>query len=256
MSLIREIKNIRKMILLSAYKAQEGHIASAYSILDILFVLYNSIIQTAKDDKFILSKGQASLALYAVLAQQGLINSDDLINHYCEYDSDFGGHPDRNKVGGVLTSTGSLGHGLAMSVGLAMSESLNNSLGRIYCLIGDGEANEGSIWESALLASHHNLNNLTCIVDYNHSTDRALSMGDIGQKFEAFGWQVTSINGHNHAQIKNALLIKPKSRPLCIIANTIKGNGCKTMENNPEWHHKAPNDQEYPLLLKEIEDHS
>lgn len=249
-----KIKNLKKIILETAYKAQEGHIASAYSILDILFVLYNSVMKTDNNDKFILSKGQASLALYAVLVEQGLIDGDGLLNHYCEYDSDFGGHPDRNKVKGVIASTGSLGHGLAMSVGLAMSESLNSSPGHIYCLIGDGEANEGSIWEAALLASNHQLSNLTCIVDYNHSTDRALNMGDIGDKFETFGWQVLSVNGHDHPEIKKALLVKPTSKPLCIIANTIKGNGCKTMENNPEWHHKAPNDQEYPLLLKEIED--
>lgn len=248
---INVIVRLRKDILRAAYKAQEGHIPSNFSILDIIWVLYDQIL-TPKD-RFILSKGQGCLALYAVLAQKKLVSKTELLNHYCEYHSIFGGHPDRNKVIKIEASTGSLGHGLPIAIGLAMAARIKNKKTHIYCLIGDGEANEGSIWESALLASHHHLSSLSLTVDNNHSSDRALNLGDIGAKFAAFGWSVHEIDGHDHDKIKEALQNFDTKKPTCIIAKTIKGKGCRSMEGNPAWHHRAPSKEEYPALIKEIE---
>lgn len=245
-----KIIKLRKDILRLAYKAQEGHIPSAFSILDIIWVLYNQVLKP--QDKFILSKGQGCLALYAILAEKKIISKKELINNYCKYDSIFGGHPDRNKIAAILASTGSLGHGLPIAVGIAMAARIKNRRSRIYCLIGDGEANEGSIWEAALIAGHHQLSSLCLIVDYNHSTDRALKLGNLNAKFTVFGWQVHNIDGHNHDEIKKALQNFDTHKPICIIANTIGGKGCLSMENNPAWHHRAPTKDEYIKLIKEI----
>lgn len=247
------IKELRKTILQAAYHAQEGHIPSAYSILDIIWVLYDQVLNINNGDRFLLSKGQGCLALYAVLAKKGMGSRDDLVNHYCEYESKYGGHPDRNKVKEIEVSTGSLGHGLPIATGIALSNKDSNSKSKVFCLIGDGEANEGSIWEAALLATNHNLNNLVCIVDYNHSTDRALNMYSISEKFKAFGWNTLEIDGHDHKEIKNALFKSNTQSPTCIVANTIKGYGCKSMENSPAWHHRAPTEQEYVQFIKEID---
>ena len=243
------MKQLREKIIRAAHQAGEGHIPSALSILDILWVLYFDILkidvknpEAEERDRFILSKGHASLGLYAILAAKGILPEEALAD-FCEYDSCLGGHPDRNKVPGVEASTGSLAHGFPMAVGVALGLKIKQSPARVVTLIGDGECNEGAVWESALLAAHHQLNNLTCVVDYNHSTDRALELGDLVEKFAAFGWLAVGIDGHNQEQIKQALLLKDPLRPLAIIAATIKGRGIKSMENNPAWHHKAPNDE-------------
>jgi len=241
-----------------AANAGEGHIPSALSILDILWVLYDRILKVDVSnpksntrDRFILSKGHASLGLYAVLAQKGFFPSSELDN-FAKFNSLLGGHPDRNKVPGVESSTGSLGHGFPVSVGMALGLKIKKALSKVFVLIGDGEANEGSIWESALLAAHHHLSNLCCIVDYNHSTDRALRVGDLALKFRAFGWESLVINGHNHEEIYSALSSKHDSAPLAVIAETIKGFGCKIMENNPEWHHKSPRKEDLPYILGQL----
>jgi len=247
------MKELRKNVLQASYHAQEGHIPSAYSILDIIWVMYDQVLNRDNHDRFLLSKGQGCLALYAVLVKKGFGSLDDLVNHYCEYESQYGGHPDKNKSKGIEVSTGSLGHGLPIAVGVALSNVDSSSKSKVFCLIGDGEANEGSIWESALLAANHNLNNLICIVDYNHSTDRALNMYSIFDKFKAFGWNVLEINGHDHKEIKKALTTLDNSSPTCIVANTIKGYGCKSMENNPAWHHRSPTDSEYIQFVEEID---
>lgn len=245
------IIRLRKDILRAAYKAQEGHIPSNFSILDIIWVLYDQVLKSK--DRFVLSKGQGCLALYAVLAEKGLVSKTELLNHCCEYNSIFGGHPDRNKIAEIEASTGSLGHGLPITVGLTMAARIKAKKIHVYCLIGDGEANEGSIWESAFLAAHHQLSSLCCIIDYNHSSDRALNLGDIVAKFMAFGWRVHEIDGHNHDEVKKALQNFDARKPTCIVARTIKGKGCRSMENNPAWHHRAPTKEEYPALIKEIE---
>lgn len=239
--------------------AGEGHIPSAYSILDMLWILYDRILQgggvEANKDKFILSKGHASLALYAVLQEKGIISSADF-ESFAEYNSILGGHPDATKVPGVFASTGSLGHGLPMAVGMALASKIKAVNDRTYCLVGDGECNEGTVWEAVMLASHHNLNNLYCIVDYNHSTDRALKLGDIRKKFEVFGWDARVINGHDHEEIFEAFSFKSESSPIAIIAETIKGKGVKFMESQPSWHHKSPNDDELKQIAKELGCHA
>ena len=251
------LKKLKQIIVTASDKSGEGHIPSAFSVLDILWVLYDKVLKfnpknplDQSRDIFILSKGHASLGLYAVLAEKGFFPLSELEN-FGKFNSRLGGHPDRNKVPGVEASTGSLGHGFPISAGIALGLKIKNSDNKVFVLIGDGECNEGTDWESALLASHHNLSILRCVVDYNHSTDRALDMGDIAEKFKSFGWESCVINGHNHKEIYNAL-IKKSDKPTAIIANTIKGYGVKTMENNPAWHHKSPSPEEFNILLEEL----
>lgn len=251
---------LRQQIILAATDAGEGHIPSALGILDILWVLYDQVLridpkdpQSDDRDRFILSKGHGALALYVVLAEKGFFPAAEL-GRFASFDSPLGGHPDRNKVPGVEASTGSLGHGLPMGVGMALGMRIRGIDRRVFVLVGDGECNEGSIWEAALLAAHHKLNNLICIVDYNHSTDRALLLGDVVRKFEAFGWNATSVSGHHPRQLCQILDLSVvwRSHPTAIIAETVKGYGCKRMENNPAWHHRVPTQDELLSILEEL----
>jgi transketolase len=254
---IEEINLIKRNILQTAYDSQEGHVASSFSIVNILYILYKKVLKidphnldNFDSDIFILSKGHASLALYAILQNIGFIGHDEM-KSFCRFDNSLGGHPDRNKVKGVEASTGSLGHGFPMAAGIALGKKIQKKNKRIFVLVGDGELNEGTMWETMLLASHHKLNNLTCIIDYNHSTDKALGLGNLYDKLAAFGWATKSINGHNNDEIYEALIFH-HSKPVAIIANTIKGYGCKMMENNPEWHHKSPNLEQLNIMMEEL----
>jgi transketolase len=238
-------KKLIERILYLCHKSKEGHIASSLSVLDILIVLYNKIINN--NDKFILSKGHASLALYVVLES---INKISNLDSFCEFDSEFGGHPSIY-IPEVVCSTGSLGHGFPIAVGIALGKKISKNLGIVYAIIGDGEANEGTIWESALVASHHKLNNLVCILDHNRSTNRALNIDNTIEKFKSFGWDTLEIDGHNHEQIEESLILI-KDKPLFILAKTTKGKGCDIMENNPEWHHKSPDLETYNKLIEDI----
>jgi transketolase len=252
------IKKLKRQILMAAHTAGEGHIPSAFSILDILWVLYDQIMDISvacpgdiTKDRFVLSKGHASLALYAILAEKGFFSAEKLMN-FGTYSSDLGGHPDCNKVPGVVASTGSLGHGFPIAVGIALGSKIRGFTNRTFCLVGDGECNEGTIWESALLAAHHNLSNLCCIIDFNHSTDRALGLGNLASKFQSFDWETIIIEGHDHEAIFKALNTQFKNKPVAIIANTIKGAGIKKMENEPAWHHRVPNKEEVNSFLEEL----
>ncbi|MFA5127517.1 MAG: transketolase [Patescibacteria group bacterium] len=252
------MKNLRELVITTCFKSREGHIPSALSILDILWVLYNKVAKNFPDnpvnpdrDIIIVSKGHASLGLYAILSDRGFFPVE-LLSEFGKYNSILGGHPDCNKVPGVEASTGSLGHGLPIAVGFALGYKIKKTDNRVFAIIGDGESNEGSIWEAILLAAHHKLDNLCCIVDNNHSTDRALPMGDMVKKFESFGWDAVAIDGHNHNEILNALLKRTSGKPLAVIANTIKGYGCKIIENDPAWHHKIPSDAEYEILINNL----
>ena len=233
---------------------KEGHVPSALSILDIIWVIYNKIIninllkrRSRKRDFFILSKGHGCLAQYVVLEKKGIISKRDL-NTFCKYKSNFGGHPDSNKIDGIECSTGSLGHGFPFAAGVAYGNKLLNIKSKVITLVGDGECNEGSIWETCMIASHHKLNNLICIVDKNKSSDRALKIDDLKSKFKSFGWLAVNIDGHSQKEIFKALNIKSK-KPLAIIANTIKGKGINFMENNPEWHHKNLNQDLFNQII-------
>lgn len=252
------LKRLKSNIIKASYSAGEGHIPSALSILDLVWILYDKVIKVDPKkpgditrDRFVLSKGHASLALYAVLAEKGFFEQEKLAL-FCKYDSILGGHPDCNKVPGVEASTGSLGHGFPMAVGMALGSTIKGLKNKIFCLVGDGECNEGTVWEAALLASHHRLSNLVCIVDYNRSTDRALDLGDLNAKFNAFGWITLRINGHDQLEIFNALTHATNGKPLAVIAETLKGNGVACMENNPAWHHRSPTEMELGHLLEEL----
>lgn len=242
------MNKLRRKIIEVATKSREGHVPSAFSILDILWVLYDRVLKN--NDKLVLSKGHASLGLYVVLAEKGIIDPE-LLDGYVTFGNPFGGHPDRTQIP-VQCSTGSLGHGFPMAVGLALGAKIRKQQSKIYVIVGDGECNEGTVWESALLAAHHKLNNLCCIVDYNHSTDRALVVGDLKAKFDAFGFRTISIDGHDHEAIRDAALTE-SGKPVAVIANTIKGHGLKMMENNTEWHHKSPTPEEAEKMLHELQ---
>lgn len=243
------VNSLKREIVQASWMAKEGHIASAFSVLDIIYCLYNKL----SNFKFILSKGHASLALYVVLADKGFFAMSEM-TRFCKTGSILSGHPDANKTPGILASTGSLGHGIPMAVGMAMGLKIQNSSQRVFVLIGDGESNEGTIWESCLIASTHKLDNLSIILDYNHSNDRAILLGNVEEKFRAFGMDVLTINGHDHNEIVDALQYT-SSKPVCIVANTIKGKGCAIMENNPSWHHKSPSDEEYAAIMNELSAH-
>ncbi len=223
------IKKLRNRILEVALRDGMGHIPSALSILDLVYGVYK---WKTDDDLFILSKGHGCMALYAVLEEKGLL----------DWSSKLMGHPRRG--GAIMASTGSLGHGFPMAVGLALAKKIKEEKGKVVVLIGDGECNEGTTWESALLASHHNLDNLVVIVDNNNSSTRALNLGSLNDKFYAFGFSTCSIYGHLACDINQALNIT-SPKPLCIIADTTKGHGVDFMEGDYSWHNKKLTHEDY-----------
>lgn len=259
--------NVRMDILEEVYNAKSGHIGGAFSIADILTVLYfNEMNIDAKSpdspdrDRLVLSKGHASAALYAVLAEKGYIDKEEL-KTFRNIDSNLQGHPDMKKVPGVDMTTGSLGQGLSAANGMALSSKLDSRGYRVYCILGDGELQEGQVWEAAMTAEKYQLDNLCVIVDANELqlTDstmnvKGINYNDIEQKFRAFGFQTVVIDGHNIESIIRALTIAEmtKGKPTAIICKTIKGKGVSFMENQVDWHGKAPNDEEYEMAVKEL----
>ena len=228
------IKKLRNRILEVALRDGMGHIPSALSILDIIWVLYDKVM--TKDDQFILSKGHGCMALYAVLEEKKLL----------DWNTKLWGHPKRG--GAILASTGSLGHGMPMALGLALAKKIKGEKGRVFCIIGDGEANEGTIWETAQLAAHHKLDNFIVICDDNGSSKRALDIGKLDDKFHAFGWSVWNIYGHSEKEIIQACETK-SVKPLFINAETTKGHGILEMENSPSWHNKKITKEIYEKII-------
>mgnify|MGYP001002568403 FL=1 len=259
--------NVRIDILEEVYNAKSGHIGGAFSIADILTVLYfNEMNIDSKSpdspdrDRLVLSKGHASAALYAVLAEKGYIDKEEL-KTFRNIDSNLQGHPDMNKVPGVDMTTGSLGQGLSVANGMALSSKLDSRGYRVYCILGDGELQEGQVWEAAMTAEKYQLDNLCVIIDANELqlTDttmnvKGINQNDIEQKFRAFGFQTVVIDGHNIESIIRALTIAEmtKGKPTAIICKTIKGKGVSFMENQIDWHGKAPNDEEYKIAMQEL----
>jgi transketolase len=252
------IRDLKEKIIRIATDAKEGHIPAALSILDILCVLYDRVLDVTPENfsdldrnRFVLSKGHAAIGLYVVLAEKGFFNLEEL-KDFGKFNSRFGGHPDRTLIPGVEASTGSLGHGFPMGVGLALGARIKKKSSKVYVIVGDGECNEGTIWESAMLGAHHKLDNLYCIVDQNHSGDGPMNPQDLRKKFEAFGWHAVSIDGHDQEAIYAALQIDGAGKPVAIIAETIKGNGAKIMENTAEWTHKYPTPEQLEGILAEL----
>jgi transketolase len=247
-----ELNRLRLEILQTAHLAQEGHVPSALSILEPILSLYNSWdFHPSGVDTFILSKGHGCLALYVVLAEKGFIQKSDL-DSFCKYGSVLGGHPDSTKINGVAASTGSLGHGFPLGVGMAYAKKyLSKDEGRVFVLLGDGECNEGSVWEAAMLVNHHNLGNLVTWVDFNHSGDRAVTLGDLASKWKSFGFEVEVIDGHDIGAISKSIGAI-NDRPKVIIGNSIKGHGVSFMENDPAWHHSVIDEETLRLAKQEL----
>ncbi len=249
-------KQVRKDILFEIYNAQSGHPGGALSCTDILVAIYFKLIN--EGDKVILSKGHASAALYAVLAEKGFFEREEL-KTFRKLGSRLQGHPSLHKIPGVDAPSGSLGQGLSIANGIALSFKLNKKENYVYCILGDGEIEEGQVWEAAMSSCHYKLNNVIAFLDYNKlqidgSNDEVMKVAPVKEKFESFGWYVQEIDGHNFKEIISAVEnAKKQDKPIMIIANTIKGKGVSFMENNVSWHGKAPNDEEYKRAMEELE---
>lgn len=253
-----------EIVKLAAY-AREGHCAPGLSMADIATVLYfHRLRHDPKNpwwsgrDRFILSKGHGCLALYCALYYAGYFNRETLYS-FLQANSGLGGHPVHGKVPGVEVSTGSLGHGLAMSVGLAMAAKMDKHDFHIFTLIGDGENDEGMVWESAMCAAHYKLDNLTCIVDRNNYqcdgfAKDVLNIEPLDEKWKSFGWEVKTCDGHNIEHLVNTLDQIPfvTGKPSLMLARTVKGRGVSFMENSADWHYRAPGEKELERALAEI----
>ena len=252
-------------IIEMVYSASSGHPGGSLSVTDILTTLYfkemNVDINNHKNenrDRLVLSKGHCTPALYSTLAEKGFFSENDLktfrkINSYLQ------GHPDMNKIPGVDMSSGSLGQGLSVANGMAIAGKLDKKDYRVYCIMGDGEIEEGQIWEAAMTSSHYKLDNLCTIIDNNNlqidgKVDEVMSPYPIDKKFESFGFNTLVIDGHNFEEIINAFekAKQTKGKPTAIIAKTIKGKGISYMENKASWHGKAPSEEEYKTAIEEI----
>ncbi len=265
METIEEIaKDIRKTIYKIAHHAGGGHMGAAFSMTDIISVLYFDHVlrydagnlDWEDRDKFILSKGHACYALYAALAKAGYFPEEELW-HVGKPGSRFGGHPKMHEIPGVEASTGALGHGLSFGIGIAYANKMDHKNSHVYVMLGDGECQEGSIWEGALSAPTLKLDNMTVIVDHNKlqamdELENIVHMKPFADKWKAFGWNVVEIDGHDHAEIREALLVRQRGIPTLIVANTIKGKGVSFMENAPIWHYRMPNEEELPVLFEDL----
>lgn len=257
--------DIRIGIVEEVHAGKSGHPGGSLSSVEILTVLYfNQMNINPEDekaharDRFVLSKGHASPALYSTLANRGYFDKSELTT-FRGIDSRLQGHPDMKNIPGVDMSTGSLGQGLSCANGMALSSKLNKDGFRVYCLVGDGEIEEGQIWEAAMSASHYKLDNLCVIVDNNNlqidgEIGEVMGSYPIDKKFESFGFEVINVDGHNIEELINAFNKAKtiKQKPTAIIAKTIKGKGVTFMENQVGWHGKAPNDEQYQEAIKEL----
>jgi len=263
--LIKLSRLFRKDVLKTVMTSSEGHLGASFSCIEILTTLYFNIMKIdplrpkwADRDRFIMSKGHASYAQYVVMARRGFFPVD-LLETINQKDTIFGGHPDRDKVPGVEASTGSLGHGLAIGVGMALASKRDRKAGRVFILLGDGECQEGSVWEAAMFASANCLDNLIAIVDANSMqaigrVDDIIPMEPFAKKWEAFGWSVCEVDGHNCDELMDKLSNLPLTlkAPTAIIARTIKGKGVSYMENEIMWHARATTEEEFTRAMIEL----
>ena len=259
-------KKCRKDIIEMIYSAKSGHPGGSLSSIDILVGLYQTALNYRLDDinwedrdRFIMSKGHASPAIYSILHQLGIISKNDILS-FRKLGSVCQGHVDMKWTDGVEFSAGSLGMGLSFGLGCALAAKMDKSTRNIWVMIGDGETQEGQIWEAAMAASYHSTNNLNVIVDRNRIqnddfVEKQMEIGNIGEKFASFGWNVREIDGHNMKEIIEVLdwAKTDDSGPSAIIAQTVKGKGVTFMENNPSFHGKSPSDEEFILAMEELE---
>lgn len=255
-----ECREIRKDIVKISHASGHGHIPSCLSVVELLYAIYDFMKHDPRNpqwegrDLFILSKGHAALAHYCVLACFGYFPIDRVYS-FGAFLSDFGCHADRFKVPGIEASTGSLGHGIGIALGVALGLRLRGTDRQVYTIIGDGEANEGTVWEAVLVADSLKLGNLTILYDNNLSHSRGLQVMNPERKFAAFGCQVLEVNGHDVQALRQALAEKDEpSAVKVIIAHTVKGFGCRLLaENSYEWHRKSPTDEQLQIILEELD---
>ncbi len=260
-------RKIRRNIVEMIYNAKSGHPGGSLSSAEILTVLYSKIMRHFPDwdknpefknrDRFILSKGHASALIYAILAHFGYFPAEEL-KGYRKFGSKLQGHPSSKLVKGIEISTGSLGQGLSVACGTALGLRLDGNDARVYVLMGDGELQEGSVWEAAMNAAHYKLNNIIAVVDRNKlqidgCTETVMSLGDVAQKFKAFGWNTEEVDGHDVEKLFEAFKAAQKSdKPTVIVADTIKGKGVSFMENQAGWHGKVPSEEQYLQAMQEL----
>ncbi len=260
-------RELRRAIVKAIKAGNRGHVGSSFSLVEIIRVLYDDILKFDAAnprwplrDRCILSKGHGCLALYAVLADKGFFPESELWK-FCKPDGILGGHPEYGKVPGVEASTGSLGHGLSIGVGMALNAHIEQSSHRVFVVISDGESNEGSVWEAALCAAKHKLTNLTVLLDYNKqqsygTTYEVLDLDPLADKWRAFGFAVREVDGHSVPELRAALSAVPfaTDKPSIVVCHTIKGKGISFTENNLNWHHKTKiSDEEMQALMAELD---
>ena len=256
-------RQIRVDILTMLFACQSGHPGGSLSLVEILLALYDQVLRYdsanltwAERDRLVLSKGHGCPALYAVLAENGCFPREEL-GTLRQLGSILQGHPDMHKTPGVDASTGSLGQGMSVSVGYALAGKRPQHDFRVFCIIGDGEMQEGLVWEAAMAAAHYHLNNLTVILDYNHlqidgNNDQVLSLGDVRAKWSAFGWDICEADGHDIDAIAAVLNQPTTDRPRFVICHTIKGKGVSFMENAVGWHGKPMNQEQFDAAMQEM----
>ena len=245
-----ELNKIRYSIIENCFKTKEGHIGSAFSVVEILYVIFKKYF---KKHFFILSKGHAAIGLYAIMNHFKILKDKDY-KSFCKFNSNLGGHPDSTKIPKVNFSTGSLGHGLPVSTGLAYGLIKRKDRRKIICLIGDQELMEGTTWESLHIISNYNIRNIILIIDRNNSDFRSIKFIKLKKRLSVFCDKIVELDGHNIKLLEKEISksINDKKSFKIIIANTIKGKGIRLMENNPEWHHKTPNQEEMKNFKKEL----
>ena len=260
---IQKSNELRADILTMVHNAASGHPGGSLSIVEILMALYYEVANVdpknpnmENRDRIVLSKGHAAPALYAILAQKGYFPHDDL-KGFRQIDSHLQGHPDMTKTPGVDANTGSLGQGVSIAVGMAMAAKYKKEDHKVYAVLGDGEIQEGLVWEAAMASAHYKLDNLTVILDNNNCqidgyVQDVMSIGDPIAKFTAFGFECFDVDGHDIDAITKALKAPVSGKPKMIRCKTVKGKGISFMENQPGWHGKAPNDEQYESAMKEL----
>ena len=255
-------KHLRNLAIDALEGGERGHIGSTMSLIEIMRVLYDSVLDidldrpdNLKSDRMILSKGHGCIAQYVLLADLGFFPTE-LLKTFCHFDSILGGHPERSHVPGIDASTGSLGHGLSIGVGMAYAAKILRSRRKVFVVLGDGELNEGSVWEAAIAAAHHGLSNLTVVVDFNGfqsygRLEDVWSLRPVAAKWASFGFETHEVDGHDVFELEQSLASANQGRPRAIIARTVKGKGVGFAENQASWHHKARLSERDILDLRE-----